>query len=149
MKLGITGSRSNDFFDFSALFSRRIREFNAFLGRKRITLIITGGARGIDRQAEICAEKMNIPCRIIRPDYARYRRGAPLKRNLTIIDQCDALLAVWNGDFRSRGTIYTVTNALKSGKRVFVISSCSMDTIECIGEVNSPEVLLKASAPKR
>ena len=51
MKLGITGSRTNTAFDFTPVFSRQVEPFNAFLGRRRITSIITGGARGIDQQA--------------------------------------------------------------------------------------------------
>ena len=131
MKLAITGSRSNSSFDFTDLFTRQIRQFNTFLGRRRISAIITGGAKGIDRQAEACANKLNIPCKIIRPDYARYQKGAPLKRNLQIIKECDALLVIWNGNFHSHGTIHTAINALKSGKTVFLISATGKN-IDCL-----------------
>ena len=79
MKLGITGSRTNTAFDFTPVFTRQVEPFNAFLGRKRVSSIITGGARGIDRQAQKCAEGLNIPCRVIRPAYDKYHRSAPLK----------------------------------------------------------------------
>ena len=140
MKLGITGSRSNATFDFTALFTRQVVEFNAFLGRRRITTVITGGARGIDKQADICAGSLNIPCRTILPDYAKYRRGAPLKRNLQIIRECDALLVIWNGDIRSRGTIYTANQALRSGKPVFLIVSAGESIQHCIGEIRESTV---------
>jgi hypothetical protein len=52
------------------------------------------GAKGIDRQVEACASKLNIPCKIIRPDHAGYPKGVPLKRNLQIIKACDALLVI-------------------------------------------------------
>ena len=144
MKLGITGSRSNTTFDFTPLFCRQIKEFNAFLGKRRITSIITGGACGIDRQAEFCAEKLNIPCQIIRPEYARYRKGAPLKRNLQIIASCDALLVIWNGSHHSSGTIYTAVKALNFGKPVFVIYSAGEYIDRCIGKINDDTVFLSA-----
>ena len=144
MKLGITGSRSNKSFDFTALFSRNIKEFNTFLGRRRITSIITGGACGIDKQAEKCADQLNIPCKIIRPDYVRYHKGAPLKRNLQIIEQCDAMLVIWNEDKTSHGTIFTATHALKSGKRVFVITATGDQIDHCIGEIYDETIFTAA-----
>lgn len=138
MKLGITGSRSNTEFDFTELFTRKNKEFNAFLGRRRITSIITGGARGIDRQAELCAAKLNIPCRVIRPDYARYRKGAPLKRNLQIVNHSDALLVIWNGN--SQGTIQTATHALDVGKQVFLIFAVDKIINSCIGLISNRNI---------
>lgn len=140
MKLGITGSRSNTEFDFTALFSRQVKEFNFFLGRRRITSLITGGASGIDTQAEKCAKKLNIPCQIIRPDYSRYHRNAPLKRNLQIIEKCDALLVIWNGSPASRGTVYTASHALKSGKPVFVILAAGKNIAACICNIHDDTV---------
>ena len=136
VKLGITGSRNNTIFDFTPLFTRKIKEFNDFLGRRRITAIITGGARGIDRQAENSAKNLNIPCQVCLPDYARFQRGAPLKRNLQIIEKCDALLVIWNGDAGSRGTVYTAMHALESGKSVFVIIANGEKMDRCIGEIH-------------
>ncbi len=140
MKLGITGSRSNSSFDFTDLFTRQISLFNTFLGRRRITAIITGGAKGIDRQAEVCAKKLNIPCKIIRPDYARYQKGAPLKRNLQIIRECNALLVIWNGDSRSHGTLHTAIRALRSGKAVFLISAAGKNIDRLFGQIHDETV---------
>ncbi len=140
MKLGITGSRSNTIFDFTPLFSARIEKFNDFLCGKEITSIITGGACGIDKQAELCADMLNIPCQIIRPDYAKYRKGAPLRRNLQIAALCDALLAIWDGNQYSKGTIYTVKSALKLNKRVFLVISVNETITECIGEIRDETV---------
>lgn len=136
MKLGITGSRTNTAFDFTPVFTRQVEPFNAFLGRKRVSSIITGGARGIDRQAQKCAEGLNIPCRVICPDYGKYHRSAPLRRNLQIIEESDAILVVWDGEPNSRGTIYTALRALKAGKRVFVIFAVGETIIECFGEIH-------------
>ena len=140
MKLGITGSRSNTNFDFMPLLSSQIEKFNTFLGGEKIVSIITGGARGIDKQAERCADMLNIPCQIILPDYIKYRKGAPLRRNLQIAEMCDALLAIWDGNQYSRGTIYTVKSALKLNKRVFLIVSANETITECIGEIRDETV---------
>ena len=53
MKLGITGSRTITQFDFIPYFMMQDKDFRAFcrkhgLGRRKITQVITGGARGID-----------------------------------------------------------------------------------------------------
>ena len=137
MKLGITGSRTNTAFDFTPVFTRQVEPFNAFLGRRRISSIITRGAQGIDRQAQTYAEKLKIPWREIVPDYGKYHRSAPLRRNLQIIDESDAILVVWDGEPNSRGTIYTAIHALKAGKRVFVILAVDEAIIQCFGEIHN------------
>ena len=123
MKLGITGSRSIKAFDFSGLFCKKSEMFRSFMGRRRVTKIICGGAKGVDALAEEAAQDLGIPVITFLPDHHRYQRGAPLKRNEKIIDACDALLAVWNGKTSSRGTIYIIKYALSTGKRVFLITS--------------------------
>ena len=42
------------------------------------------------------------------PDYERFGRGAPLKRNITIIEHADIVLAFWDG--KSRGTKFVIDN---------------------------------------
>ncbi|HIZ54736.1 MAG TPA: DUF2493 domain-containing protein [Firmicutes bacterium] len=81
------------------------------------TMLISGGASGIDRQAEICARANHIPIRVFLPDYRRYPpKIAPLLRNQQIVAACDLVLAIWDG--RSRGTKYTIEYAQKIGKPV-------------------------------
>ena len=80
--------------------------------------IISGGARGIDTLAERWADAHGVPKLIIRPDYARYGNGVPLRRNELIVDAADMVVAVWDGT--SRGTAYTVGYARKVGKRCVV-----------------------------
>lgn len=80
------------------------------------TLIISGGAFGIDRCAEVYAKKMNIPIKIIRPDYKKYGKTAPLVRNKEMVDMADLVIAIWDG--RSRGTKDTIDYAIKTNKRL-------------------------------
>ena len=51
--------------------------------------------------------------------YERYGRGAPLKRNESIVEYADAVLAFWDG--RSRGTAYVIEYCKKTGKPCTVI----------------------------
>lgn len=83
-----------------------------------MTELISGGAVGVDTLAERYADGHMIPKLIIRPDYARYGRYAPLKRNEMIVEASDLIVAVWDG--KSRGTRYTMDYANRLGKRLVV-----------------------------
>lgn len=82
------------------------------------TEIITGGAKGIDQCAERYAKEKNIPLTVVRPDYRRYGKGAPLKRNSQIIAMVDIVLAFWDG--KSSGTRYVIEQCGIMGKTVKV-----------------------------
>jgi|AGTN01.2.fsa_nt_gi Protein of unknown function (DUF2493). len=82
------------------------------------TEIVSGGARGVDRLAERWADERRIPKLIIKPDYARYGKAAPLWRNFLIVDLADSVVAVWDG--QSLGTMATIRYARKTGKPVQV-----------------------------
>ena len=73
------------------------------------TLLISGGASGIDACAAAYARKRGLPILIFPPDYDRYGRGAPLVRNQAIIEAADLVVALWDG--RSRGTQQAVRYA--------------------------------------
>jgi len=69
---------------------------------KDISLVVSGGARGIDTLAEEYADKNCIPKLIFLPDYKRYGKIAPLVRNKLIVNNSDMVIAFWDGV--SRGT---------------------------------------------
>ena len=75
--------------------------------------IVSGGAYGADTYAREYAIKNNIPIVEFLPDYKRYGRNAPIIRNMQIVDNCDFLLAFWNGT--SGGTKFTTDYAEKRG----------------------------------
>ena len=77
------------------------------------TMIVSGGAVGVDTLAEEYAKQRGLPIRIIRPDYERYGRKAPLIRNREIVDCADLVVAFWDGS--SHGTAYTVNYAKARG----------------------------------
>lgn len=73
--------------------------------------IVSGGARGIDTIAKKYAIKNGIAYREFLPDYKRFGRGAPLKRNIQIIEYADLVVALWDGS--SRGTKFVIDNCHK------------------------------------
>ncbi|MBQ7572866.1 MAG: hypothetical protein IJT23_01250 [Clostridia bacterium] len=107
MKLMIAGSRSITDFDISPYIPADT------------DVIISGGAKGIDFLVEQYADKMRISKYIVRPNYAKYKRGAPLKRNCEMVDFADMVLVFW--DNHSRGTKNTIDYANKTGKPIQVI----------------------------
>ena len=78
---------------------------------KETTEIVSGGARGIDACAREYALRHGLKLTEYLPEYSKYRRGAPLKRNITIIENADLVLAFWDGT--SRGTKYVIDNCRK------------------------------------
>ena len=56
---------------------------------KETTEIVSGGARGIDRCAREYAQTHGLKLTEFLPEYERYGRGAPLRRNLQIIGYAD------------------------------------------------------------
>lgn len=83
-----------------------------------VTEIVSGGAKGVDLCAREYALSHNIKLTEFLPDYRRFGKGAPLKRNLQIIEYADIVLAFWDG--RSRGTKYVIENCRIRGKEVTV-----------------------------
>ena len=76
-----------------------------------VTEIISGGARGIDTCAKSYALRHGLKLIEFLPEYEKYGRGAPLRRNITIIKYADLVLAFWDG--KSRGTKYVIDNCKK------------------------------------
>lgn len=107
MKLAIIGSRNCPHID--------IGKYLKFTP----TTIISGGARGADTWAREYARKNNIPLIEFLPDYWSYGRKAPLVRNRLIVDNCDCLLAFWDGI--SRGTKFTLDYASKCGIPIEIV----------------------------
>ena len=78
------------------------------------TEIVSGGARGIDTCARDYANAHDLKLTEFLPEYEKYGRTAPLKRNDTIIEYADTVLAFWDGE--SRGTAYVIRKCREMGK---------------------------------
>lgn len=84
------------------------------------TEIVSGGAKGIDASAREYALANSIKLTEFLPDYAKYKKGAPLKRNLQIIEYADVVIAFWDG--KSKGTKFVIDNCNRIGKKVVVFT---------------------------
>lgn len=106
MKVAVVGSRSI-----------QVADLGKYLP-KETTEIISGGAAGADTSAREYALAHDIPLTEFPPDYRRYGRGAPLKRDLSIIQNADLVLAFWDGS--SHGTRFVIENCRRLGVPVKV-----------------------------
>jgi len=107
MKLAIIGSRSLKQCEIERYLPEGISE------------IVSGGAKGVDILAEDYARKRGIAVKVFLPDYRRYRKGAPLKRNEEIAEYADEAIAFWDG--KSKGTAHTIALFRRRGKPVHVV----------------------------
>lgn len=84
-----------------------------------VSLIVSGGAKGIDTYAKLFAGRHHIPLTEFLPNYAIYGRNATLRRNTLIVKEANRIVAFPSKD--SRGTLFTINEAKKLGKPVTII----------------------------
>lgn len=83
------------------------------------TEIISGGAKGVDTCAAAYANAHGIPLTVFLPQYEKYGKSAPLKRNLQIIEAAELVIAFWDG--QSRGTKYVIDQCKMRHKSIRII----------------------------
>ena len=114
MKLAIVGGR--DFNDYGKLAATIQNHFYLV----QITEIISGGANGADSLAEKYARQyQNIKYVEFLPDWKNEGKVAGFNRNQKIVNECDMVLAFWDGV--SRGTKDTIEKAKKAHKPTFIV----------------------------
>lgn len=99
MKLAIIGSR--DFTDYKLLCD----ELKPYLNK--ITLVISGGAKGADLLGERWARDNNIPIKIFYADWERLGIKAGYIRNHDIIINAECVVSFWDG--KSNGTKHSMS----------------------------------------
>ncbi len=109
MKVAIVGSRE-----------LKITNLGKYLP-DNVTEIVSGGAKGIDTCAKEYALSNGIQLTEFLPEYEKYGRSAPLKRNINIIESVDLVLAFWDGV--SRGTKYVIDSCKSRGIPIKVFVS--------------------------
>ena len=107
MKLAIIGSRG-----------AKINDLEKYLP-DGVSEIVSGGAKGADSFAAEYARKNGIPLTEFLPEYEKFGRAAPLKRNGKIVEYADEGLAFWDGS--SKGTKYTIELFKKANKKITVV----------------------------
>ena len=81
--------------------------------------IVSGGALGVDGQAAKYAQQCGIKLTEFLPEYEKYGRAAPIKRNHKIVDYADKIIVFWDGS--SRGSLSVINYAKKVGKPCEII----------------------------
>lgn len=109
MKLVVAGGRDRSLCEADLA---RLDEIHAAEG---VSELVSGGAKGVDREAEAWAKSRGIPVRQFKPDWKRFRRGAGPVRNRDMAHYADAV-AVFPG---GAGTRNMLQEAKRAGKRVF------------------------------
>lgn len=84
----------------------------------RDTVVISGGAAGVDSVAEKAARDFGLACVVHAPDYDKHGKRAPLVRNKLIAKDCDRMVAFWDG--KSTGTAHAINCAKELDKPVEV-----------------------------
>ncbi len=101
--------------------SRKIGKFD--IGKyisEDVTEIVSGGAKGVDTLAKVYADGHELRYTEFLPEYEKYGRAAPIKRNDLIINYADKVIAFWDGE--SKGTKYVIDRCLKTCKDIEVIT---------------------------
>ncbi len=106
MKIAVVGSRKLDVLDLENYLPEGVTE------------IVSGGADGVDAWAKIYARLNSLKYTEFRPEYKKYGRAAPLKRNLQIIDYADEVVAIWDG--KSKGTKHVIDQCKEQNKKITV-----------------------------
>ena len=110
MKIAIVGSRG--YKDM-----KKVRDYISQLPLDSV--IISGGAEGVDRQAVGWARALGMETEVFKPEWHKYGNAAGVMRNSIIVGDCDRLVAFWDGS--SRGTKDSIDKARLAGKPVEVI----------------------------
>jgi YspA, cpYpsA-related SLOG family len=87
--------------------------------RRPDTVIISGGARGVDTVAAVAGRMAGLQVLEIIPDWDGAGMEAGFLRNSEIVAQVESVVAFWDGS--SRGTRDTIEKARSEGKKVLVL----------------------------
>jgi predicted Rossmann fold nucleotide-binding protein DprA/Smf involved in DNA uptake len=110
MKIAIVGSRK---------FSNLIAVWRYVAMLPPGTVIVSGGARGVDSVGENSAKEAGLPRpQIFEPDWNKYGKGAGYRRNHDIIKAADIVVAFW--DAISSGTLHSINLAKQYEKRLII-----------------------------
>lgn len=108
MKVAVVGSRT-----------LWVENLEAFLP-KNTTELVSGGAKGVDTCVRRLARQNGWPLTEFLPNYARYGRAAPIKRNEQIVQYADTVVAFWDGCSPGTGSVMRLCRAYHRPLQVFV-----------------------------
>lgn len=111
MKVAVIGSRT--FMNYE--------EVKRVLSTMKITLLVSGGAKGADSLGERYAKENNIETKIFLPDWNKHGKIAGFIRNTDIVNEAELVIAFWDGI--SKGTLDSIKKADAQGKRLLIINT--------------------------
>ena len=122
MKLAIIGSRK--FNDYDRLCRVMDSHYGLYDGHRnlweyQVTEVVSGAAKGADSLAKRWAYDRGAKLTEYIPDWDRLGKGAGFVRNQKIIDDCDEVLAFWDGT--SRGTRDSIKKAHAARKTTLIV----------------------------
>ncbi len=109
VKVAVIGSRNFNDYDL----------VKKTLDDMKISLIVSGGAKGADSFGEKYAKEKDINTLIFYPDWKKYGKAAGMIRNTEIVKNSDIIVAFWDGV--SKGTKDSINKAKKLNKQVKVV----------------------------
>ena len=112
MRLLVSGSRKITLSKWERIW-QKIRSLNP-------SVIIHGGAIGVDKIANGYAHKNKMPVIVRKPDYEKYGRRAPIVRNQEMVHLADTVLIVYEKTITA-GTATTLKMARTRGKIVHIL----------------------------
>lgn len=81
-------------------------------------ILLNGGSTGIDKLVLELAPNFNLKTEIHYPDYDKYRKNAPIRRNIEMMDKATCIIALW--DTKSKGTQFIINRARTEGNPIKV-----------------------------
>ncbi len=114
MKLAIVGTRNPgvSYQEWEHLLISKINVSN-------VSLVVSGGAKGIDTYAKLFAGRHHIPLMEYLPNYSTYGKHATLHRNTQIVREASTVVAF--PSLGSKGTFHSIREAERMKKSVIVI----------------------------
>lgn len=113
IKLAIVGTR-NPKLSYNEWENILLQEFSP----NDLSLIVSGGATGIDTYAKLFAGRHHIPLMEFLPDYSKYGKSAPLRRNSQIVKEATNVIAFPSAE--SRGTFHSINEARRMKKSLVI-----------------------------
>ena len=108
-RVAIVGSRSYPLMEAVASYVRRLSSD---------TMVVSGGAFGVDSVAEFMARKVGLQVVVFEADWKRYGKAAGMIRSRDVVALADRVMAFWDG--KSPGTRGTIDLARLAGKPLVV-----------------------------
>lgn len=114
MRTIIAGSRAIT--DFAIV--KKAIESSGF--SNEISVVVSGGAIGVDRLGERWAKENGIPVTLYPADWKKEGKKAGYLRNITMSKNADACICIWDGN--SKGTEHMMNQATLRGLDLYVFN---------------------------